>query len=113
MGSSRTMIIVGAGLAGTTAAEAMDIRLKRAYRARRPESDGYRVLVDRLWPRGVSRQAARLDAWERAVTPDTELRRWFGHDPTRFEEFRRRYVAELAAQETILNELRRARGRKR
>jgi uncharacterized protein YeaO (DUF488 family) len=84
----------------------MDIRLKRAYEPA-AGSDGYRVLVDRLWPRGVSREAARLGAWERAVAPSTELRRWFGHDPTRFEEFRRRYVVELAAQETILNELRR------
>jgi uncharacterized protein YeaO (DUF488 family) len=84
----------------------MDIRLKRAYEPPLA-SDGYRVLVDRLWPRGVSRKAARLDAWERSVAPSSELRRWFGHDPTRFEEFRRRYVAELTAQETTLQELRR------
>ena len=99
MGRSRTMIIVGAGLAGTTAAEAMDIRLKRAYE---PAAGIRRLSRPRRPPRGVSREAARLDAWERAVAPSTELRRWFGHDPTRFEEFRRRYVAELAAQETIL-----------
>jgi uncharacterized protein YeaO (DUF488 family) len=85
---------------------AMDIRLKRAYEPA-TASDGYRVLVDRLWPRGVSPEKARLDAWERAIAPSTELRRWFGHDPARFDEFRRRYVDELAAQSATLRELRR------
>jgi uncharacterized protein YeaO (DUF488 family) len=59
-----------------------------------------RVLVDRVWPRGVSKEAARLDLWLKDVAPSTELRRWFGHDPARFEEFRRRYAAELAAPPT-------------
>jgi uncharacterized protein YeaO (DUF488 family) len=57
----------------------------------------YRVLVDRVWPRGVSKEAAHLDLWLKDVAPSTELRRWYGHDPARFEEFRRRYEAELAA----------------
>ena len=57
----------------------------------------YRVLVDRVWPRGVSKQAAHLDLWLKDVAPSTELRRWYGHDPARFEEFRRRYEAELSA----------------
>src|SRR5215212_5970216 len=69
----------------------MDIRPKRAYEPA-TAADGYRVLVDRLWPRGVSRDKARIDAWERAIVPSTHLRRWFGHHPARFDEFRRRYV---------------------
>jgi uncharacterized protein YeaO (DUF488 family) len=56
----------------------------------------YRVLVDRVWPRGISKEAAHLDLWLKDVAPSTELRRWYGHDPARFEEFRRRYEAELA-----------------
>jgi uncharacterized protein YeaO (DUF488 family) len=84
----------------------MDVRLKRAYE--RPSgSDGYRVLIDRLWPRGVKRDDARLDEWARELAPSGELRSWFGHDPERFEEFRRRYTAELAGQEDKLRELRR------
>lgn len=84
----------------------MDVRLKRAYEPARA-SDGYRVLIDRLWPRGVSREEARLGEWTRELAPTGELRRWFGHDPARFEEFRRRYAEELALQESKLNELRR------
>ncbi|NYV78827.1 DUF488 domain-containing protein, partial [Streptomyces sp. UH6] len=57
--------------------------------------DGARVLVDRLWPRGLSKDAAHLDAWLRDVAPSNELRRWYGHDPARYEEFRTRYLAEL------------------
>lgn len=83
----------------------MDIRLKRAYEEP-GDDDGYRVLVDRLWPRGVSRERARLDEWARDLAPSAELRRWFGHDPDRFAEFRRRYVAELAEHEEKLAELR-------
>jgi uncharacterized protein YeaO (DUF488 family) len=56
---------------------------------------GYRVLVDRLWPRGISKAAAALDEWAKDVAPSTGLRRWYGHDPARFEEFARRYRAEL------------------
>jgi uncharacterized protein YeaO (DUF488 family) len=74
----------------------MDVVLKRAYEPAE-ESDGYRVLVDRLWPRGVSRDRARLDEWARDLAPSTELRSWFGHDPARFPEFRRRYRRELGA----------------
>jgi uncharacterized protein YeaO (DUF488 family) len=84
----------------------MDIRLKRAYQPAAP-SDGYRVLIDRLWPRGVSRKQAKLSAWERELAPSTELRQWFGHQPHRFEEFRRRYVEELRQQRPRLTELRR------
>ena len=83
----------------------MSVRLKRAYEPAAP-SDGYRVLIDRLWPRGVKRESARLDEWARELAPSTELRRWFGHDPARFAEFRRRYLEELSAQEDKLRELR-------
>jgi uncharacterized protein YeaO (DUF488 family) len=84
----------------------MDIRLKRAYDAAAP-TDGYRVLIDRLWPRGVSLARARLDAWEKDLAPSAELRQWFGHDPDRFEEFRRRYIEELRHQRPRLAALRR------
>jgi uncharacterized protein YeaO (DUF488 family) len=67
----------------------MNIRLKRAYEPA-SEEDGYRVLVERLWPRGVTRERARLDEWVKEITPSPDLRRWYGHEPARFEEFRRR-----------------------
>ena len=84
----------------------MDVRLKRAYEPAK-RSDGYRVLIDRLWPRGVSRERAAFDAWDPELAPSTELRTWFGHEPGRFEEFRRRYVDELRGQRPRLTELRR------
>jgi uncharacterized protein YeaO (DUF488 family) len=84
----------------------MDVRLKRAYEPPDP-ADGYRVLIDRLWPRGVSKNEVQLDEWARELAPSTELRRWFGHDPERFEEFRRRYADELAPRAGKLGELRR------
>ena len=84
----------------------MDVRLKRVYEPAN-RSDGYRILIDRLWPRGVSRERAALDAWEPELAPSTELRTWFGHDPDRFEEFRRRYADELRWQRPRLTELRR------
>jgi len=80
--------------------------MKRAYDPAEPR-DGYRVLVDRLWPRGVSKERARLDEWARELAPSAELRTWFGHDPERFAEFERRYRAELTAREEKLDELRR------
>jgi uncharacterized protein YeaO (DUF488 family) len=80
------------------------IRIRRAYD---PPSrdDGYRVLVDRVWPRGVSKAEAQIDEWLRDVAPSGELRRWFGHDPARWEEFRRRYRDELRQQEDALDHL--------
>ena len=83
----------------------MDIRLKRAYDSADP-SDGYRVLIDRLWPRGLSRERAKLDEWDRELAPSTKLRQWFGHEPSRFEEFRRRYVEELQEDRPALAALR-------
>jgi len=82
----------------------MDVRIKRIYEPADP-SDGTRVLVDRLWPRGVSKAAARLDAWAKEVAPNDELRRWFGHEPERWAEFRRRYRRELEARPEPLGRL--------
>lgn len=87
----------------------MEIRLKRAYEPA-SDGDGYRVLVERLWPRGVTRERARLDEWCKEIAPSPELRRWFVHDFTRFEEFRRRYLEELAGNDQKLNELMRRAG---
>jgi uncharacterized protein YeaO (DUF488 family) len=84
----------------------IDVRLKRAYEPAAAD-DGFRILIDRLWPRGVSRGRAKLDEWNRELAPSTELRRWFGHDPDRFAEFRRRYLEELRGQRPALAELRR------
>ena len=80
------------------------LRLKRAYEEPRPE-DGYRILVDRLWPRGLSRPRAELDAWDKDVAPSPSLRTWWGHDPERLGEFGERYRAELA-ENPALDELR-------
>jgi uncharacterized protein YeaO (DUF488 family) len=71
------------------------IALKRAYDAP-ARGDGFRVLVDRLWPRGVKKDDLRLGAWAKALAPSTELRKWFGHDPEKWTEFRKRYRTELA-----------------
>lgn len=68
---------------------------KRVYDDVDPR-DGYRVLVDRLWPRGVSKTAAKLDEWAKAISPSNELRQWYGHDPAKWEQFERRYAQELA-----------------
>lgn len=72
------------------------VKIKRVYLPASPD-DGARVLVDRVWPRGVSRDAAALASWSKDVAPSTALRKWFGHDPARWPEFRERYRAELAA----------------
>lgn len=73
-----------------------EIRLRRVYEPALPD-DGTRVLVDRLWPRGLAKERARLDEWLKVVAPSAELRRWFGHVPEKFPEFRRRYLVELAS----------------
>ena len=80
-------------------------RVKRVYDPVEP-GDGYRALVDHVWPRGVSRERASLDAWLRDLAPSGGLRKWFDHDPSRFSEFRARYREELAAQHEMLGELR-------
>ena len=81
-----------------------NVRIKRIY-DEADRSDGYRVLIDHVWPRGVSRERARLDEWARELAPSDELRRWFAHDPARFDEFRARYRGELVDQRDHLREL--------
>ena len=73
---------------------AADVRVRRVYDQPSAE-DGTRVLVDRIWPRGLRKDAARLDEWAKVVAPSTDLRTWYQHDPAKFTEFRRRYAAEL------------------
>ncbi|MGH3343647.1 MAG: DUF488 domain-containing protein, partial [Carbonactinosporaceae bacterium] len=84
-----------------------EIRVRRVY-DEPSEEDGARVLVDRLWPRGLAKDEARIDSWVKDVAPSPELRTWYGHDPGRFAEFRRRYEAELTdpGRAAALNELR-------
>ena len=74
-----------------------EISLKRAYEDAAPE-DGYRVLVDRIWPRGLNKAALKLDQWARDLAPSADLRKWFGHDPQRWDDFRQRYLSELRAE---------------
>ena len=74
------------------------VQIRRIYEDPTPE-DGTRVLVDRIWPRGMSKQRAHLDEWCKHIAPSTELRKWYGHDPDRFDEFTRRYEAELTDPE--------------
>jgi uncharacterized protein YeaO (DUF488 family) len=88
-----------------TRSQACDVRIKRVYD--KPErKDGFRVLVDRLWPRGLTKQAAHLDAWLRDVAPSTTLRKWYAHDPSKWPEFRKRYRTELKKHVTELTTLR-------
>lgn len=75
----------------------MDVRIRRAYDDPAP-NDGTRVLVDRVWPRGVKKEQLRLDDWNKDVAPSTELRKWFAHDPEKYDEFARRYREELATE---------------
>jgi uncharacterized protein YeaO (DUF488 family) len=82
----------------------VDVRMKRAYQPAL-RSDGYRILVDRLGPRGISKERAALDEWAKELAPSTELREWFGHDPSCFPEFRQRYLHELCEQRPRLAEL--------
>jgi uncharacterized protein YeaO (DUF488 family) len=83
------------------------IKIKRAYDP--PEtSDGLRILIDRLWPRGIAKSKLKLDAWVKHLSPSNALRKWYQHDPAKFAEFRKRYHAELDAQREGLDELRAA-----
>jgi uncharacterized protein YeaO (DUF488 family) len=83
-----------------------EVRTKRIYEESEP-GDGYRILIDHIWPRGVSKQRARLDEWAPELAPSDELRKWFDHLPARFARFRVRYRDELLAQPKRLDELRR------
>jgi uncharacterized protein YeaO (DUF488 family) len=88
----------------TPTVPASHIRLKRVYEPPSPE-DGVRVLVDRLWPRGLRKADAAIDRWMKDIAPSTELRQWFDHDPERWQEFRRRYARELRQHATTIDEL--------
>jgi uncharacterized protein YeaO (DUF488 family) len=83
----------------------LDVNIKRVYDPAESD-DGYRVLIDHIWPRGVSHERAHLDGWARELAPSDELRRWFDHVPERFDEFRARYRDELGEQAELLAELR-------
>ncbi|MBN9042041.1 MAG: hypothetical protein BGP05_09165 [Rhizobiales bacterium 62-47] len=82
-----------------------NIALKRAYEPP-SEADGVRILVDRLWPRGVTKKAAAIDRWAKEVAPSTELRKWYGHEPARWKEFGQRYRAELKGKQDELDAIR-------
>ena len=82
------------------------IRIARIY-GKATKADGWRVLVDRLWPRGIKKESAKVDLWLKEVAPSNELRKWFGHDEKRWPEFQKRYQAELAGRKVLLAELKR------
>ncbi len=84
---------------------ALDLRLKRVYEPAAAD-DGIRILVDRLWPRGLTKAEAAVDRWLRDLAPSTELRRWFGHDPARWEKFQRDYAEELKGRQDLLDSVR-------
>lgn len=81
----------------------MKIKIKRAYESP-SDDDGYRILVDQLWPRGISKKKAKIDFWPKELAPSTELRRWYGHDPEKWSEFKSRYFAELDGNPELVNE---------
>ncbi|MHB8909794.1 MAG: DUF488 domain-containing protein [Syntrophales bacterium] len=81
------------------------VKIKRVYDPTSP-GDGKRILVDRLWPRGVKKENAAIDEWLKDIAPSAELRKWFGHDPARWHDFRNRYKAELKEQSEVVERLR-------
>ena len=80
------------------------VKIKRVYEAETPE-DGKRVLIDRLWPRGVKKKALRVDEWQKEIAPSDELRRWFAHDPAKWAEFKERYYRELSQKAPLVQAL--------
>ena len=88
-----------------TKISAANVKLKRAYEPPATD-DGTRILVDRLWPRGVTKKRAAIDQWMKDIAPSTELRKWFSHDPARWDEFRRRYAKEVHQNAKLLDQLR-------
>jgi uncharacterized protein YeaO (DUF488 family) len=81
------------------------IKIKRVYESP-AEEDGFRVLIDRLWPRGLAKEKAKLDLWIKEVAPSDELRKWFSHDPEKWEEFKKKYLQELSAKQALLTKIR-------
>lgn len=82
----------------------MNVRIKRVYEAPSPE-DGKRILIDRLWPRGLTKEGAKVDLWLKDIAPSTDLRKWFGHDPEKWPEFQKRYQKELETNTAVVAEL--------
>jgi uncharacterized protein YeaO (DUF488 family) len=82
-----------------------NVKLKRAYEPPAAD-DGMRILIDRLWPRGITKKRAAIDQWMKDISPSTVLRKWFGHDPARWDEFRHRYAQEVQKNSDLLDELR-------
>jgi uncharacterized protein YeaO (DUF488 family) len=82
----------------------MEIKIKRVYESP-SENDGFRILVDRLWPRGISKEKAKIDFWPKELAPSTVLRHWYGHEPEKWPEFKSRYFAELDGNPELLNDL--------
>lgn len=82
----------------------MDIILKRVYEKPSKE-DGKRILIDRLWPRGLTKEKAQVDEWLKEIAPSTELRKWFGHDSSKWNEFKRRYITEIKNNSTVVSQL--------
>ena len=80
------------------------IKIKRIYDAPTPD-DGFRILVDRLWPRGVSKEKAKVDLWLKEIAPSNELRKWYGHDPKKWAEFRKRYFSNLDTKRELVNQI--------
>lgn len=83
----------------------MKIQVKRVYETPSP-ADGQRILVDRLWPRGIAKATAKIDLWMKEIAPSTSLRQWYAHDPQKWQEFKRKYFAELEATPDTLNAFR-------
>lgn len=82
----------------------MDIQIKRVYEDI-SKTDGFRILVDRVWPRGMTKEKAAIDLWLKEIAPTTELRKWFGHDPEKWKEFKKRYKKELKQNEEAVNQV--------
>jgi len=80
------------------------IRIKRIYE-KPNRADGYRILVDRLWPRGISKENAQIDSWLKEISPSDKLRKWFSHDPEKWDDFQKKYKIELKTKLSILNEI--------
>lgn len=95
---------VGNILGTTKSVAKMNIHIKRVYEVSSPD-DGMRILIDRLWPRGMTREKAHIDLWLKEVAPSTELRKWFNHDPEKWLEFKRRYLKELRRQPEAMKHL--------
>ena len=82
------------------------IKVKRVYEKASKKNDGYRILIDRLWPRGLKKEEAHIDLWLKEIAPSTELRTWFKHEPAKWPEFKKRYFKELANKQALLNVMR-------